>query len=90
VQRALAGITKYEQSDGGITNAGKILPITRHRRADVSLHAGHSQQAQRIARAQAFLRDLQFDENEKIKKDNSWFGGRDTTARSVRTFRIRK
>jgi len=65
---------QYEQSTAASTNAGKICQLPDIVGADVlSTLDIHSRPS--ASPGAAFLRDLQFDENEKIKKDNSWFGG---------------
>ena len=76
VKRALAHISRFEQSDGGIYERKQNLANyqTSVVLSFLASLPGEEQKSQ-IARAQAFLTKLQFDEGEKIEKSNTWYGG---------------
>lgn len=76
VKRALTHVARFEQSDGGIYEQKQNL--ANYQTSVVlsflaSLPGG--EQKPRIARAQAFLTKLQFDDGEKVEKSNTWYGG---------------
>ncbi len=76
VKRAVANIFRYEQSDGGIYERQQNLANYQTSVALsflASLPAGEHKS--RIAKAQAFLTGLQYDENESIDRMNVWYGG---------------
>jgi len=76
VRRSVDYILKFQQSDGGIYERESNL-ANYETSVALSLLAGlnNSQHRGRIARAQAFLTDLQFDDHESVDEDNEWFGG---------------
>ncbi len=76
VRRALAGILRYEQRDGGIyerrrnlANYQTTIVLTLLAKLD------EPAQAARIKKAQAFLTNLQYEAGESIRADNPWYGG---------------
>lgn len=76
VRRVLSYIQKYEQSDGGIYEREKNL--ANYQTTVVLMFLASlkdSSQQPRVAKAQAFLSKLQYDEGESIDKTNPWYGG---------------
>ncbi|HKQ49508.1 MAG TPA: hypothetical protein VJZ71_15660 [Phycisphaerae bacterium] len=76
VRRALAYIQKFEQTDGGIYERQKNL--ANYQTSVVLMFLASlddPDQRARIARSQAFLGKLQYDDAESIDRDHSWFGG---------------
>jgi len=76
VRRAVSGILRYQQPDGGIYERRQNL--ANYQTSIVlmllaSLDDPHN--SARVAKAQAFLTKLQFDEAESVDKDNAWYGG---------------
>ncbi|MCB9856108.1 MAG: terpene cyclase/mutase family protein [Phycisphaerales bacterium] len=76
VRRAVEYILKFQQSDGGIyerennlANYQTSVALTLLADLDLPEYKGQ------IARAQAFLTKLQFDDEESIDQDNNWYGG---------------
>ncbi len=76
VKRAIENIRRFEQEDGGIYERKQNLANyqTSVVLSFLATLPGEEQKA-RIARAQAFLTKLQFDEGEKIEKSGTWYGG---------------
>lgn len=76
VQMALERIVQYQQADGGIYDRRQNLANYQTSVA-LSCLAELKDPAQkdRIARAQHFLTNLQFDENESVDTANVWYGG---------------
>jgi squalene-hopene/tetraprenyl-beta-curcumene cyclase len=76
VQRALAGISPFEQADGGIYERQQNLANYQTSVVLMMLCAlDEPQQKERIARAQKFLKDLQYDANESVDPADPWYGG---------------
>lgn len=76
VKRAIAHIIRYEQTDGGIYERQQNLANYQTSVALSFLAAlPDDQHKARIAKAQAFLTRLQYDENESIDRANAWYGG---------------
>jgi len=76
VRRALAGILRHEQRDGGIYERKRNLANYQTTVVLMLLaRLDEPAQAERIAKAQAFLTNLQYDDGESIDKDNAWYGG---------------
>ena len=76
VRRAVDYILRYQQSDGGIYERESNLANYQTSVALMLLSDLENAEHQgRIARAQAFLTELQFDAGESIDEDNEWFGG---------------
>ncbi|MCG8406682.1 MAG: hypothetical protein MI923_15915 [Phycisphaerales bacterium] len=76
VQRAVTNILRYEQPDGGIyerrqnlANYQTSIVLMLLGSLDDPAHKAH------IAKAQAFLTNLQYDGAESIDDDHAWFGG---------------
>lgn len=76
VQRAVAGILRYEQPDGGIYERRQNL-ANYQTSVVLMLLASLDDPAHksRVAKAQAFLKNLQFDAAESVDIDNPWYGG---------------
>lgn len=76
VKRAIASILKHEQPDGGIYERGQNLANYQTSVVLTTL-AGINDPAlkPRVAKAQAFLCKLQYDENESIDDKDPWYGG---------------
>lgn len=76
VKRAIASILKHEQPDGGIYERGQNL-ANYQTSVVLTLLAGVDDPAlkPRVAKAQAFLCKLQYDENESIDDKDPWYGG---------------
>lgn len=76
VRRAVSQITKFEQVDGGIYERQQNL-ANYQTSVVLSFLASlpGDEHKGRIAKAQAFLTKLQFDEQEKIDRSNPWYGG---------------
>ena len=75
-RRALAYIQKFEQTDGGIYERQKNL--ANYQTSVVLMFLASlddPDQRARIAKSQAFLGKLQYDDAESIDRDHSWFGG---------------
>src|SRR5205085_9763303 len=76
VRRALAYILRHEQADGGIYDKKKALENYQTSVALMFLSSLPAEsQRERIARAQAFLTKLQYDDGEKIPEKDAWYGG---------------
>lgn len=76
VRRALAGIFRYEQRDGGIYERKRNLANYQTTVVLMLLaKLDEPAQAARIKKAQAFLTKLQYDDGESIREDNPWYGG---------------
>jgi squalene-hopene/tetraprenyl-beta-curcumene cyclase len=76
VRRALAYIQKFEQTDGGIYERQKNLANYQTSVVLMFLASLNDPGLQaRVAKAQAFLGKLQYDDAESIDRDHSWFGG---------------
>lgn len=76
VQRALAYILRHEQNDGGIYDRKQNL--ANYETSVVLMFLSSLPEGPhriRIAKAQAFLTKLQYDEAERIKRENAWYGG---------------
>ncbi len=75
-KRAIASILKHEQPDGGIYERGQNLANYQTSVVLTTL-AGINDPAlkPRVAKAQAFLCKLQYDENESIDDKDPWYGG---------------
>lgn len=76
VRRAIEYILKFQQSDGGIYERENNLAnyqtsVALSLLAELDLPEYKAQ----IERAQAFLTQLQFDDEESIDQDNNWYGG---------------
>ena len=76
VKRAISSILKHEQPDGGIYERGQNL-ANYQTSVVLTMLAGVDDPAlnPRIAKAQAFLCKLQYDENESIDDKDPWYGG---------------
>jgi len=76
VRRAVAGILRYQQSDGGLYDRTQNLANYQTSVALTLLASlDDPQNKERVAKAQAFLTQLQFDENESVDKADAWYGG---------------
>lgn len=76
VRRATAGILKHQQSDGGFYDRRQNLANYQTAVVLMALNSLHdSEHTARIKKAQQFLTKLQFDDEEKVAKDDPWFGG---------------
>jgi squalene-hopene/tetraprenyl-beta-curcumene cyclase len=76
VQRALAGISPFEQADGGIYERQQNLANYQTSVVLMMLCAlDDPQQKERIAKAQKFLKDLQYDASESVDPNDPWYGG---------------
>lgn len=76
VQRALAGILRHEQSDGGIYDRKQNL--ANYQTSVVLMFLASLPKdatGQRVAKAQAFLTKLQYDDAEKHSQSDTWYGG---------------
>lgn len=76
VKRAIASILRHEQPDGGIYERGQNLANYQTSVVLTTL-AGINDPALKpqVAKAQAFLCKLQYDENESIDDKDPWYGG---------------
>lgn len=76
VKRAVAHILRHEQTDGGIYERRQNL-ANYQTSVVLSFLASlpGKEHAQRIARAQSFLKGLQYDDGESIDRANPWYGG---------------
>ncbi|HVP11970.1 MAG TPA: prenyltransferase/squalene oxidase repeat-containing protein, partial [Phycisphaerae bacterium] len=76
VQRALASISRFEQTDGGIYERQQNLANYQTSVVLMMLSSlNDPQQKERIAKAQKFLAELQYDANESVDRTNPWYGG---------------
>lgn len=76
VRRAVSGILRYQQTDGGIYERRQNLANYQTSIVLMLLASlDDPQHKARVAKAQAFLTKLQFDENESVDVDNAWYGG---------------
>lgn len=76
VRRALTFIQKFEQTDGGIYERRKNLANYQTSVVLMFLSSLNDAALQpRIAKTQAFLTALQYDENESVDRTDPWFGG---------------
>ncbi len=76
VRRALASILRQEQSDGGIYDRGQNLANYETSVVLMFLSSLDDPTLRpRIAKAQAYLTSLQFDQGESIDPRNNWYGG---------------
>jgi squalene-hopene/tetraprenyl-beta-curcumene cyclase len=76
VARALAHIQTFEQADGGIYERQQNLANYQTSVVLMMLATlDDPAQRQRVARAQAFLKKLQYAEDESIDLKNPWYGG---------------
>jgi squalene-hopene/tetraprenyl-beta-curcumene cyclase len=76
VKRALAFVLRHERDDGGIYDKKKPLENYQTSVALMFLSSLPAEsQRERIARAQAFLTKLQYDDGEKIPEKDAWYGG---------------
>jgi squalene-hopene/tetraprenyl-beta-curcumene cyclase len=76
VQRAVTGILRYEQSDGGIYERKQNLANYQTSVVLMLLpHLPEGPARARMARAQRFLTTLQYDEAEDVRPADPWFGG---------------
>ncbi|MBN2561393.1 MAG: terpene cyclase/mutase family protein [Phycisphaerae bacterium] len=76
VRRALAYALRFEQTDGGIYERQQNLANYQTSVVLMLLSAlDDPAQKPRIARAQAFLKRLQYDASESIDLANPWYGG---------------
>ena len=76
VERALTSIARFEQSDGGIYERQQNL--ANYQTSVVLMMLGaldDPRQKERIAKAQKFLKELQYDDAESVDKSNPWYGG---------------
>lgn len=76
VKRAVASILRHEQTDGGIYERQQNL-ANYQTSVVLSFLAAlpGKEHAERIARAQAFVTRLQYDDGESIDRANPWYGG---------------
>ncbi len=76
VRRAVSGILRYQQSDGGIYERRQNLANYQTSIVLMLLSSlDDPQNGARVAKAQAFLTKLQFDEDESVDTNNAWYGG---------------
>ena len=76
VQRALAYILRHEQKDGSIYDRKQNLANSETSVVLMFLSSlPEGAHKTRIASAQAFLTRLQYDDAERIKRDDTWYGG---------------
>jgi len=76
VRRALTGILRHAQPDGGIYDRRQNLANYQTTVALMLLATlDEPAHAVRIKKAQAFLTHLQYDAGESIREDNAWYGG---------------
>jgi squalene-hopene/tetraprenyl-beta-curcumene cyclase len=76
VQRALEYILRNEQGDGGIYDRKKNL--ANYETSVVLMFLSSLPEGMyrpRIGRAQAFLTKLQYDDAERVNRDDTWYGG---------------
>ena len=76
VRRAVAYILRYEQTDGGFYERRQNL--ANYQTSVVMMLLGSLDDPAyrpRIAKAQAFLKRLQYDANESVDAANPWYGG---------------
>ncbi|MEK6642754.1 MAG: hypothetical protein AABZ08_02505 [Planctomycetota bacterium] len=76
VQRAFSGILRHEHSDGGIYDRKQNLANYQTSVVLMFLSSLPKDANQlRVAKAQSFLTKLQYDDAEKIKTSDAWYGG---------------
>lgn len=76
VGRAVSGLLRYQQADGGIYERRQNLANYQTSIVLMLLASlDDPQHKARVAKAQAFLTKLQFDEDESVDADNAWYGG---------------
>lgn len=76
VERGIRFVLRFQRDDGGIYSAGGLL---RNYETSVALSMlaalDNDQYKTQIARAQQFLKELQWDEGEEKSIDDVWYGG---------------
>ncbi len=76
VRRAVSGLLRYQQADGGIYERRQNLANYQTSIVLMLLATlDDPQNGVRVAKAQAFLTKLQFNEDESVDADNAWYGG---------------